>query len=165
MKLIGSFALLWICTSNLDGQSIQDLDFLVGSWNTHELIFEGTDREYHESGQRTCDYYLDSTYIKCDTKASNKRRERAYTFLINFDKDSKQFRILKIFSDYSFIVTKSWKVDLEKEMIIEADTSGDQYVGSISFEDKEKLIWRGWSPSKEADPSLDLIFTETATRR
>jgi len=149
----------------LPAQSIKDLDFLVGTWDTHEVIYEGTPKEYIETGERVCAYYMDSTYIKCETKGLRKGKPRTYAFLFNYDAQKKHFQLLKIFGDYSFYANKSWKIDWEQQLILEEDTGGDQYIGNIDFADPNRIIWRGWFPSQKREPKLSLIFTETATRK
>lgn len=165
MKRLCLWIIFLIPGFTLPGQSIKDLEFLIGTWNTSELIFEGTPREYVESGVRECAYYLDSTYIKCETRAFSKGRNRVYSFFFNYDEKSHKFQVLKIFSDYSFYSKKSWNIDSTQRLITEKDTGGDQYIGHIDFQDDNRIIWRGWRPVLGKEPRLELLFTEEAIRQ
>lgn len=165
MKRILFSALLIWANSGLTAQSIKELDFLLGTWDLHEVIFAGTDREYVETGVRECSYYLGNSYIKCESNAIRKGKERSYTFLFNYDEPESRFRLLKLSSDYSFLGIKSWKIDSDLQTVLEEDLTGELFISNISIADKNKLIWRGWEPKNGKDPQLELIFTEVATRR
>jgi len=68
-------------------------------------------------------------------------------------------------SDYESYSIKSWKIDEDLQIVFEEDISGEQFISDISFEDRNKLIWRGWSPKNGGNPELQLIFSETAIRQ
>lgn len=146
-------------------QSIQDLDFLIGTWDTSDLIYPGTDRAYTEKGTRECGYYLDGAYIKCETWSNLKGKSRMSTFLYSYDKSGKFFRLIKIYSTYDLYELKKWVLDQETKTILESDLTGQTNVGTFSFEDRDKLVWSGWQIKKGKTPSLHPIFTETITRK
>jgi hypothetical protein len=146
-------------------QSIKQLEFLVGTWDLEEVVFPGTEREYIETGVRECAYYLDSAYIKCDSRAIRKGRDRGYSFLFNYVESENQFRLIKLWSDHSGYSIKSWKINADLQIIYEEDVTGEQFISDISIADKDQLVWRGWSPKNGLQPKLELIFREVATRR
>lgn len=165
MKKILTIAVGIMATSTLCGQSIKDLDFLVGTWDVSEVVYPGSDREYVETGKRVCGYYLGDSYIKCETNGIRKGKERSYTFLFNYEKSEDRFRLIKLHSDGESYSIKSWKINVDLQVVFEEDITGEQFISDISFEDRNKLIWRGWSPKNGRNPELQLIFIETATRQ
>lgn len=158
-------AMMVIASTSLFAQSIKDLDFLIGTWDVSEVVFPGTSREYVETGVRECAYYLNENYIKCETNGIRKGRKRQYTFLFNYRKDEKKFRLLKLSSDFPGQSIKSWEIKPDLKLIFEEDVAGEQFISDISFEDRDKIIWRGWSPKNGKNPELQLIFREEAVRR
>jgi hypothetical protein len=151
--------------SSISSQSIRDLDFLIGSWNVREVVYADTPKEYIETGKRECLFYLDSAYIKCETKAIRKGKNREYTFLYNYVKETDEFRLFKFSSDFDAYGIKSWKINQEAKVIEEEDKTGYQFIGASSFVDKNRIIWKGWAPKIGQDPELELIYTEEAIRK
>ena len=85
---------------NADAQSIKDLGFLIGKWEVSEIVYAGTDKEYIETGSRECAYYMDGSWIKCETMGKRHGRDRSYTFLINYHPEKKYFQFLSLSGDY-----------------------------------------------------------------
>ncbi len=146
-------------------QSIQDLDFLIGTWELSEVANPGTPSEYIEKGTRTCEYYLRGNYIKCESNGVRKGRDRSYTFLFTYEKKEDRIKLIKISSDFDAHSIKSWAIDKENKIITEEDMTGYQFVSSISYENRDEIIWRGYSPKVGKEPSLQLVFEERAVRQ
>ena len=89
LNLLTLTGICWLFLLNsVNGQSIRDLDFLIGEWEVTETIYPGQPKEYQETGTRTCSYYLDGTFIKCESETivSTSGRKRTYAYYINYDK-------------------------------------------------------------------------------
>ncbi len=153
--------------TNTNAQSIRDLDFLVGRWEVSEIVFAGTDREYTETGSRECSYYLDGSYIKCETQGIRKGRNRSYTFLINYESEKEYFRLLSLSSDYPDVGMSAWEIDSEAQIIKGRGLQGYGSIHRLDFRDRNKIIWQGLYPEANSNSELELkaMWTETATRK
>ncbi len=148
-------------------QSIQDLNFLVGKWEVSEIVYAGTDKEYIETGSRECGYYLDGSYIKCETQGLRKGRDRWYTFLINYDSNEKYYRILSLSSDYPEVGMSAWEIDSSAQIIKGRSLQGYGSIHRLDFRDRDKIIWQGLYAEANGNSELELnaMWTETATRK
>ena len=149
-----------IITLTCASQSIRDLDFLIGKWEVNETIYPGTEKEYTESGVRTCEYYLDDSFIKCEasTVVNHSGKKRTYAYYINYDDKNECFWATNFANDFHLHGLHQWFLDEDNHQIIfitPKNVNGNQFFrGSISYADESNLIWNGWS-SRFRSPDKD----------
>nr|WP_299171516.1 hypothetical protein [uncultured Allomuricauda sp.] len=157
-------------SSSLFSQSIKDLDFLIGTWKIVETIYPGTEKEYQEVGTRTCEYYLNGSFIKCESVTVDQRnqRERFYSYIINYDKKENCFRATNFAHDFPLHGQFKWFLDKENERIIAITPKNvieDRFFrATISYADRDKLVWNGWASVFEKDKEWIQIFTDVTTK-
>ncbi|MCE7991127.1 MAG: DUF1579 family protein [Roseivirga sp.] len=152
-----------------EAQSIKDLDFLIGKWQLKEVVHKGEANEYTERGIRECKYILDETYIHCDSKATRKGKSRSYIMNINYNTKTKRFFMTDQFSDFDFrgnseIILDSVGQELHLISPLDVD-DGEFFRSRISFKDRNKLIWEGWSSPFLGERVWNLLYTEEMTRK
>ena len=152
-------------------QSIQDLDFLIGTWDVTETIFPGAEREYQETGIRTCKYYLNSAFIKCEaeTTISTSGRKRYYVYFINYNTRDKFFSATSLAHDFPIHGQHQWYLNEEKNLITfvsPKNVNEDRFFrGTLKLENKNKIVWEGWSSKYIEDKEWKQIFRDVAIKR
>lgn len=151
---------------NSYSQSIMDLDFLIGKWEVSEIVAAGTENEYLETGTRDCAYYLDGSYIKCETQGKRHGKNRQYTFLINYHPGKDYFQFISLSGDYPDFGMSAWVIDENADIIQGRSIDGYESIHSIDFTNKDRIIWQGLYPRANGDAVLELkpLWTETASR-
>ncbi|MEM9647432.1 MAG: hypothetical protein AAF969_03055 [Bacteroidota bacterium] len=154
----------------LFSQSIKDLDFLIGSWEVEETIYPGTEKEYQEIGKRTCEYYLNGQFIKCEseTVVQKNGHKRYYSYVINYDKKEACFRATNLAHDFPLHGQFKWFLDKDNQRIIAITPKNvieDRFFRAvISYADPDKLVWNGWASVFKKDKDWIQIFNDIATR-
>ncbi|WP_420603260.1 hypothetical protein [Flagellimonas sp.] len=157
-------------SSSSFSQSIKDLDFLIGKWKIVETIYPGTEKEYQEIGTRTCGYYLNGSFIKCESKTVDQRnqRERFYSYIINYDKKENCFRATNFAHDFPLHGQFKWFLDKENDRIIAITPKNvieDRFFrATISYANRDKLVWNGWASVFEKDKEWMQVFNDVTTR-
>ena len=147
-------------------QSITDLDFLIGKWTIEETIYPGTEKEYQEKGTRICEYYLNGTFIKCEseTVVQKNGKKRYYTYVINYDKRENCFRATNLAHDFPLHGHFKWFLDDQNQRIIAITPKNvieDRFFrGTISYADKDSIVWKGWASVFKEDKDWQHIFTD-----
>lgn len=163
-----SLALIYCLTSY--SQSIQDLDFLIGKWKIVETIYPGTEKEYQEIGTRTCGYYLNGSFIKCESETVIQKNghKRFYSYIINYDKKEGCFRATNFAHDFPLHGQFKWYLDKENQRIIAITPKNvieDRFFrATISYSDPNKLVWDGWASVFKKDKDWLQVFNDVATR-
>lgn len=163
--------LLLLGASGLSAQSIQDLSFLIGEWEVKETLFPGTDKSYTENGQRTCTYYLDNSFIRCEssTVSSKTGKQRSYTYLINYDQKEGCYWVTALSSDFPKHDKQQWFLDRANEQIlaiIPESVFNDQFFrATISYKDPNRLVWDGWYSKFRAKREWKYIMNDVATKQ
>ncbi|MEP1095164.1 MAG: hypothetical protein ABJG78_08645 [Cyclobacteriaceae bacterium] len=158
-------------TTSLHSQSIKDLDFLIGSWDVLETIYPGTEKEYQENGTRVCEYYLNGSFIKCEssTVVSTSGKKRMYAYVINYDKREDCFRATNLADDFPLQGQFKWFLDKENQQILAITPKNvieDRFFrATISYAVKDKLVWNGWSSKWLDDKEWKQVFNDVATRK
>lgn len=171
MNKIALFNILVSIVTLSSAQSINDLDFLIGDWKVNETLFPGTDKSYTENGSRTCAYYLDNSYIRCEsaTISSKNGKKRYYTYLINYDKMEDCFWVTALSNDFPKHDKQQWFLDRENEqinVIIPKSVFNNQFFrATISFKDPNHLVWDGWYSKFRGDREWQHIMNDVARRR
>ena len=168
-----TLALLWASLAVAgSGQSIQHLDFLIGTWEVEETILPGRENAYQEKGTRTCTYYLDSSFIKCEasTVVKHTGKKRTYAYYINYDEKEDCYWATNFANDFPLHGLHQWFMDEAKKQLIAItpkNVNGDRFFrGTISFADKDQIIWDGWSSKfRASDKAWQHIFHDVATRK
>ncbi len=162
--------MLVVLSSHAFSQSIKDLDFLIGTWNVEETIYPGTKKAYQEKGTRTCEYYLNGSFIKCEseTVVQKNGKKRYYAYLINYDQSENCFHATNLANDFPLQGQFKWYLDKENEEIIAITPKNvieDRFFrATISFANKNKLVWNGWASVFVEDKAWKHIFTDIATK-
>ncbi len=153
------------------GQSIKDLDFLIGTWDIVETIYPGTDKEYRELGVRTCSYYLDDSFIKCESTTIDQRnqRKRTYAYHINYDKKNNVFRATNFANDFPLHGQFEWYLDKDsKEIkaITPINVVPDRFFrATIDYSNPDKLVWNGWRSVFKKDKEWVQVFNDVTTKK
>ncbi|MDW3195623.1 MAG: hypothetical protein R8G66_24820 [Cytophagales bacterium] len=157
--------------TSLQAQSIKDLDFLIGEWEVLETIYPGTDKAYTESGTRRCEYYLNNSYIKCESATTPTRtgKTRYYAYLINYDHKNDCFWATGLANDFPLQSHHQWFLDKESQeirAITPRNVNGDRFFrGTISFADPNKLVWNGWRSRFKGEKEWEQVFNDIATKK
>lgn len=162
---------LLIGFNDLNAQSIKDLDFLIGDWKVNETLFPGTDRSYTEKGTRTCSYYLDNSFIKCEssTVSSKTGKQRSYIYLINYDQKEDCFWVTALSNDFPKHDKQQWFLDRANEQILaiipESVFNNRFFRATISYKDPNRLVWDGWYSKFLAEREWKYIMNDVATKQ
>jgi hypothetical protein len=145
-------------------KSIKDLDFLIGVWEVEEHHPNG----WWEKGTRTVSYILNDKYLKMETIAvSSEGKERAYQFLINYNKVNKQFEMVSIYSNWPMKLRDilEWDNSEKKLTVIGVASVDDNSVrkGTLHFSDNDNYIWTGRNISGDAVKRV-IDYTEKGKR-
>lgn len=161
-----------VCISIMSSaQSITDLDFLIGNWWVNETLFPGTDRSYTENGSRVCEYYLDSSFIRCESSTISSRtgKKRFYTYFINYDKNEDCFWVTALSNDFPKHDKQQWFLDSENEQIIvvipKSVFNNQFFRATISFRDRNQLVWDGWYSKFRGERDWTHIMNDVAIRQ
>ena len=162
--------LFMIVAISCSGQSIKDLDFLIGTWEVEETILPGRENEYQEKGTRTCEYYLDGSFIKCEasTVVSRNGKKRSYAYYINYDKNEDCFWATNFANDFPLHGLHQWFLDKENK-IIQAispiNVIQDRFFrATIDFSNPDKVVWNGWASVYKEDKEWKQIFNDVTKR-
>ncbi len=136
-------------------KSINDLGFLIGTW---ELREDNSEEGWWEKSIRTGRYVMDSTYIELESKAiSSTGKERMYRWYIHYNSKTQQFEMTSMFSNWHKVQNDvlDWDAKNRKLTIRNGvDASEEEYherFGEIIFdEDFNGYIWTG--ENKYGDP-------------
>ncbi len=165
------FILALVFSTNASfSQSIKDLDFLIGTWEIVETIYPGTEREYQEKGTRTCAYYLNGSFIKCESETTVQKngKKRYYSYVINYDKREDCFWATNFAHDFPLHGQFKWFLDKENQRIIAITPKNvieDRFFrATISYRDKNKLVWNGWASVFKNDKEWVHIFNDVTTK-
>ncbi len=165
------YATLLMTSISISAQSIKDLDFLIGEWEVLETIYPGTDKEYQEKGIRICEYYLNGSFIKCEssTVVSTSGKERFYAYVINYDKREDCFRATNLANDFPLQGQFKWFLDKENKQILAITPKNvieDRFFrATISYANPNKLVWNGWRSKWLEDKEWKQVFNDVATRK
>ncbi|MCE7995557.1 MAG: hypothetical protein HEP71_26500 [Roseivirga sp.] len=152
------------------GQSIRDLDFLIGTWQVEETLYPGTDKEYKEKGMRTCEYYLGDSFIKCEaeTTVSKTGKNRMYVYLINYNKWGEYYQAINFSNDYPAYSHQQWYLDADKKeirIVMPQNAKRDRFFRSkISFRDPDRMIWEGWQSRFDEIKDWFYVFRDVGER-
>lgn len=168
-KYIILVLLVW--GGELDAQSIRDLNFLIGDWKVKETLFPGTDRSYTEEGTRTCAYYLDDSFIRCESSTVSSRtgKQRSYTYLINSDRKEACYWVTALSNDFPKHDKQQWFLDQANKQIIaiipESVFKDQFFRATISYRDPNRLVWDGWYSKFRAKREWKHIMKDLSTRQ
>ncbi|MEQ6167090.1 hypothetical protein AAOE16_07840 [Ekhidna sp. MALMAid0563] len=128
--------------------SIQDLNFLIGTWEVRE---DNKEKSWWEESTRKICYTLDSAYIELRASAnSSGGKSRTYLWLIHYNQKDQQFEMISMFSNWHKIQYDilSWDKS-NRTLTIESggDPGSNEYherFGEIVFsEDFNTYTWKG----------------------
>jgi hypothetical protein len=157
--LLFSFWMFPFIQSIAQQESVKDLDFLIGTWQTEEHNKAG---DWWEKSTRTGIFILDEQYIQLESVAvSSTGKKRTYRFLIHYDSQSKQFEMISIYGNYPKSRTEIMEWDKNnRKLTLKSKPSEDEYsdrAGVIQFNDDfTEYIWTG--SNKSGDPQKPRIF-------
>ena len=150
-------------------KSIQDLEFLTGTWKVRE---ENKEKAWWEETTRTGQYVLDSTYIELVSRAtSSSGKKRTYRWYIHHNAKTNQFEMVSMFSNWYKVQFDLLEWDAEKRILTirNGGDPGDQgyheRLGEIVFDEEfTEYTWTG--ENKSGDPENPSIwkYMEKGTR-
>lgn len=149
--------------------SIQDLDFLIGTWQVRE---ENTEKTWWEKSTRTARYIMDSTYIELVSSAvQSNGKKRNYRWYIHYNKKEERFEMVSMFSNWHKIQFDILKWDSKnRKLIIRNDieshtTEYHERYGEIIFnENFSEYIWLGENKyGNKKEPSI-WLYEEKGVR-
>ncbi len=152
-------------------QNIRDLDFLIGSWEITETLYPGTDRTWQENGTRTCEYWLDGQFIKCESVTVDSRNgnQRTYAYLFNYYEKEDCFLVTSFAHDFPLHGQHQWFLDKEEKLIqaiSPKNVIGDRFFrATISYADPNRVIWNGWSSKFTEDKAWSQVFNDVTVRK
>lgn len=164
-------AIILVLLNSIQAQSIDDLSFLIGEWELTETIYPGQSKEYQEKGIRTCSYYLNHSFIKCEssTTISTSGKKRTYAYYINYDEKEKCFRATNFANDFPKHGQFKWYLDKVNKQIIAITPKNvieDRFFrGTISYANKNQLVWEGWSSMFLGDKEWSQTFRDVAIKK
>lgn len=147
MNRIALAALLVSLAISSSAQSIKDLDFLIGVWETRE---DNTETGWWETATREIRYTLKDNYIELKANSIDSNgREREYSWYINYNKQTKQFEMVSMFSNWyktQFDIL-DWNSEKRKLTIRnkpDSESGFHERFGEIIFsKDFNEYTWKG----------------------
>ncbi len=166
--------LISLCVSALlnaaEQNPIQQLDWLIGSWDFEDVQVEG---EYRETGIRTCSYVLNEQYILCESQGvTNKGKKRTALMYFNFNHMDNRFEMTALFADFprkNLYTIELSEAGHELSLINESWTEEGitrNHLATISYNGTDQYVWN--LLNGEADPETGMRvagFRDTVTRR
>ncbi|WP_370090118.1 hypothetical protein [Ekhidna sp.] len=141
-------------------QSIQDLEFLIGTWKVRE---DNKEKTWWEESTRIGSYILDSTYIELSAFAvTSTGKKRTYLWLIHHNKKTQQFEMISMFSNWYKMQFDKLNWDSNNRILIiqsGGDPGSNEYhdrYGELVFdEDFNGYVWNGRNKyGDESNPSI-----------
>ncbi|MEM9548067.1 MAG: hypothetical protein AAGA77_18950 [Bacteroidota bacterium] len=140
---------------NAQEGKLQNLDFLIGTWETREEI---ADKGWWETSTREIEYTLGGNYIRLNAKSIDSNgREREYSWFINYNKNTEQFEMISMFSNWyktQFDVL-TWNEEDRTLVIQHKEGMDEEYherYGEMTFsEDFKNYTWKG--ENRYGDPN------------
>lgn len=142
-------------------KSIKDLDILIGTWDVEEKQVDGS---FTEKGVRTCAYVMHDSYIQCETIATSGGKERSYRFLINYNKQTKQFEMISIFSNWPAKESDILSVNGNEITLASMSTEASDRSALIKFNGKNSYEWSGRNFPRST-PEKVFRYVETGVRK
>lgn len=170
MKKPITIILAFALTGSIHAQSIKDLDFLIGRWKVTETLYPGTEKQWQENGTRECEYYLDGQFIKCESSTVDSRNQktRTYVYFMNYDKKCDCFRVTSLAHDFPLHGQHEWYLDRENKRVLAispVNVTRDRFFrGTISFENPNRLVWKGWASIYKNDMEWTQIFEDVVDK-
>lgn len=150
-------------------KGIQELDFLIGVWESRE---ENTETGWWETSTREIRYILKDNYIELKANSIDSNgREREYYWFINYNKRNEQFEMVSMFSNWHRTQFDILEWDGEKRKLTIRNNPGcekefTERLGEIVFsEDFKAYTWTG--ENKYGDPNNPSVwkYVETGFRK
>lgn len=153
---------MWQWTTAYSQEStIQNLDFLIGTWEVRE---ENADKSWWEETRRSAEYTLDSTYIELNSEAvSSSGKKRTYRWFIHFNTKDQQYEMISMFGNWHKVQYDILEWDQAQRTIIfrsGGDPGNDEYhdrYGEMVFNETfTEYVWTGIN--KSGDPTEPNIW-------
>lgn len=159
---------LALSISSYAQKSINDLAFLVGTWEVRE---DNLEKNWWEKSTRIVQFTLDSTYIQLDSEAiTSSGKKRVYRWFIHYNSKEEQFEMISIFSNWHKIQFDILEWDEnQRTLIIKNKPHSEEYherFGELVFnQNLTEYIWKG--VNKNGDPNDPDIwrYTEVGSRK
>lgn len=149
-------------------EKIQELDFLIGTWETRE---DNLEQGWWETSTRKIKYTLKGNYIELQANSVDSNgKEREYTWYINYNKKTKQFEMVSMFSNwyktqFDILVWDRKQRKLTIQNKPNSETEFHERFGEIIFNDNfNEYTWTG--ENKYGDPNKPNVwkYIEKGTR-
>ena len=141
-------------------KKIKELNFLIGVWETRE---DNTEKGWWETATREIKYTLKGNYIELKANSIDSNgREREYLWYINYNKRTKQFEMVSMFSNWQKTQFDILEWDSEQRKLTirnkpDSESGFHERFGEIVFsKDFNEYIWKG--ENKYGDPNNPSIW-------
>jgi len=139
---------------------IKELDFLIGIWETRE---DNVEEGWWETSTREIKYTLKGNYIELKANSIDSNgRKREYCWYINYNKKTKQFEMVSMFSNWYKTLLDIIVWDSKQKMLTIRNKPGSdnefpERFGEIIFnENFDEYTWKG--ENKYGDPDKPSIW-------
>ena len=152
---------------------IDQLAWLIGDWSFSDEAQPAAGFAYREVGQRRCDWALDRTYIRCESRGSTARAERTYVFYITYNARTGRFEMTSLYGNIPDKLTKSGMTENDGRTLV---LRGDPYVEEghtrrswsiLRYDGEASYVWMSGSGpdgSPEAEPGGAVRFLDRVVR-
>ncbi len=170
LKLVLIFTMVLFLANSTIAQEkgINELDFLIGIWETRE---DNVEKGWWETSTREIKYTLLGNYIELRASSIDSNgKKREYSWYINYNKKMEQFQMVSMFSNWykTQLDILDWDKEQRKLTIRNKPLVEDEYherFGEIIFsENFDEYTWNG--ENKYGDPEKPSIwkYVEKGTR-
>ncbi|MEQ9298204.1 MAG: hypothetical protein RIF33_06565 [Cyclobacteriaceae bacterium] len=171
MKNIITMTFALLASTMLHAQDIKDLDFLIGSWEITETLYPGTERTWQEKGRRTCEYWLDGQFIKCESVTIDQRNnnQRTYAYLFNYHEKEGCFLVTSVAHDFPLHGQHKWFLNKDKKVINAISPKNvieDKFFrATISYADPNRIVWNGYQSKFLEEKAWTQVFNDVTVKK
>jgi hypothetical protein len=154
--------------------TMQWLASLAGTWNTEDTYHPADgSKPIVERAVRTCQLVMHGSYMQCESVVTRPDGTgRTYRFLINYNRTTKQFEMLSIWSNVPHKLVQALTPDAGRRRwsianvaVVGDDEPLSNHWSELVFESDDRIVWTGRRVSPGGNPSTSpLAFVESWVR-
>lgn len=152
---------------------IDPLDWLIGDWTFSDEAQPAAGFVYRETGERRCDWALDRTYIRCESRGRTTRSERTYVFYLTHNANTGRYEMTSLYGNIPDKLTKTGVIeDGGRTLILRSEPYVDEGQtrrswSVLRYDGGKTYVWAsgsGLEGSPEAEPGGPVRFQDVVTR-
>jgi|GEM_PF-3464484 len=153
-----------------DQAPIEQLSWLIGTWQFDDRAMPAAGYDYQETGTRTCIYVFDRRYIQCTSVGHSGTHTRTYAHFWTWNEQSERIEMLSMFGNLPIRpVATGYLEDEGHTVILESDQYEDEghiYTSlyEIRYDGEGGMIWQSRRKSVDAEPETAVRFHEAAMK-